>query len=96
MEAQLIFNRFQVYKTLIIHIKFIEKKETMLKTDSRMFIFSFAYATMKPKMTQRLFSAFKGVYPGLLQPVSNTPFTFFDVINKKGHRNGLTPEMFFF
>ena len=51
---------------------------------------------MKPKMTQRLFSAFKGVYPGLLQPVSNTPFTFFDVINKKGHRNGLTPEMFFF
>ena len=66
MEAQLILNKFQVYKTLIIQIKFIEKKETMLKTESRMFVFSCAYATMTPKVTLRLFSAFQGVYPGLL------------------------------
>ena len=97
----MIHNKFCVYKTLIIQIKFIEKKEKMLKTENIMFIFSCAYATMKPKVTLRLFSAFQGAYPGLLPEtnfksvhancISNTP-TVFHVIYTKVHRNGLTPK----
>ena len=79
----------------------------MLKTESRMFIFSSAYATMGPKVTLRLLSAFQGVYPGLLPEtnfrslhancISHTPSIFFGIIYKQVHRNGLTPkEMFNF
>ena len=73
----------------------------MLKTDSKIFIYSYAYATMKPKVTLRLFSAFQGAYAGLLPEInfrsshasyiSNTP-TFFSVIYKKVNRNGFTPK----
>ena len=52
-----------------------------------MLIFSCAYATMKPKVTLKLFSAFKGAYPGFLPEtnfkilhvncISNTHSTFF-------------------
>ena len=40
IEAQLIFNKFWVDKTLCIPVKIIIKKENILKSESRMFIFS--------------------------------------------------------
>ena len=57
---------------------------------------------LKQKVTPRLFSAFKGAYPGLLpglvpEPnfkisranyILNTPSTFFGVMYQKVHRNG--------
>ena len=46
----------------------------MFKTETRMFIFSFAYVTMKPKVTLRLFSAFKGEYLGLQPETSFRSF----------------------
>ena len=41
----------------------------MFKTQHRMFIFACAYAAFMPKVTPRLFSTFKGAYPGLLQEI---------------------------
>ena len=59
----------------------------MIKPETRMFISSCPDATMKPKKTLWLFSAFKGGYPGLLPEtnfkslytncISSTPSTFF-------------------
>ena len=47
-EVQLTLNKFQRFKILCIQIKVIEKKKKiMLETETRMFIFSCAYATMK-------------------------------------------------
>ena len=59
-----LLNEFQVYKTLIIQIKFIEKKEKMLKTESRIFIFSCVYCNYEAtsRMTFALFSAFQWAY----------------------------------
>ena len=101
---QLILNKFHVYKTLIIQIKSVEKKEKqMRKTENRMFIFYYAYATMKTKVTLRRFSAFNGAYPGLLSEanfkrshakcISNTPSAFSDVLYKKVYRNGIIQKM---
>ena len=41
----------------------------MLKTESRLFIFSCAYANMKPWVTLWLFNAFKGEYPVFLSDI---------------------------
>ena len=57
-EAQLILNKFQVHKILRIQINVVEKKENNVQ--NRTFIFSCAYATMKPIVTLRQLSTFKG------------------------------------
>ena len=49
--------KFQVYKVLRIQIKSKKRKKIMFGTEPRMFIFSYGYSTMKPKVTLRLFSA---------------------------------------
>ena len=77
----MILNKFQVYKILCIQINFIEKKEIIFKTETIMFIFSCAYATLKQKVTLRLFSVFKGTYPGLL------PGTNFNILHANGISN---------
>ena len=43
-----------------------KKKDWMFKTESKRFIISGAYANMKPWVTLRLFSAFRGEYPVFL------------------------------
>ena len=83
-EAQFILN-FQVYNILRIQINVIEKKENSVQNRHQNVVFSCAYATMKQNV--RLFSAFKGAYPGLLPEtnskilhancISNTPSAFF-------------------
>ena len=54
------FNNLQVYKILRIQINVMDKKEILFLTETTMFIFSYEYATMKPKFTLGLFSSFKG------------------------------------
>ena len=57
----------------------------MLKTETRIFIFSYAYATMKQKVTLKVFSAFKGEYPSLLSEIN---------FNKGiGETEGRSPKM---
>ena len=75
MEAQLILNNFYVYKTLCIEVKSLKKKKRkkkMLKTESRMFLFSCSYAIMMSLVTPQLFSAFKfkGEYPIFLSDMN--------------------------
>ena len=97
VEAQLILNKFQVYKILRIQINSIVKKENNVQNRNQN-----VYFLMLIQVALRLLSAFKGAYPGLLPEtnfkslhticISNTP-TFFDVMYLKIHRNGLTPKM---
>ena len=91
-EAQLILNSFQVYKILIIQITIIEKKENILKPESRMFMFLCAYATVRQKWHWCRFLHSESV-PGIM---SETNFkhcvsdaTCFDVIYKKVNRSVL-------
>ena len=86
MGAQLILNKFQVYKILCIQIKVTEKKENNAKNRNQNVYFHIAFATVKQKMTLRLFSPFKGEYLCLLPEtnfkishancISNTPIIF--------------------
>ena len=55
VAAQLIRNNFQIHKTLCNQVKIIKKKEIMLKTESRMFIFSCAFANMTSLVTSFVF-----------------------------------------
>ena len=75
-----------------------ERKKIMFKMETRLFIFSYAYAAMK-QVTLKPVSAFKGVYPGSLPKtnfkslhancISNTPSTIFSMpCVLKNSRNG--------
>ena len=70
LRRSLILDKFQIYKILRIQINVIEKKEKNVQNRNHVFIFPSAYATMKQKVTLRLFPGFKGAYPDL-QPETN-------------------------
>ena len=50
LEAQLILNKFLVYKTLCIPVKIIKKERKMHRTESKMFVLSCAYEAMRDTM----------------------------------------------
>ena len=99
--AQLMLNKFQVYKILIIPINFIEKKDKMLKTESRIFYFLMCICSYGAKSDTEAVFCTLGSVPVLycLNPILNVRIQtifqtqllpFLDVVYKKVHRNGLT------
>ena len=59
-EAQLILNKFQVYKILRVRINIVEKKENNVQNRNKILYFILCICNFEGNSDMRLFSAVKG------------------------------------